>query len=241
VRRRILKPLLIWFGATAAVLALAAAAWHFVGRDFAYFVGAAEARLSETGLYVDTARRRLASGVTPFEPRFQLWSDGAVKRRFIFLPPGTQIDTSNPDRWNFPVGARLWKEFERDGVIVETRMLLKTGPDPADWDMAVYIWRADNSDADKQMFERADARGTPHDVPSPRMCTQCHGSGTERRPLGFTQIQLPWSRPGLASLKSLGASNRLSRPPAAEAGHSGKCENTRRAWLSSCQLRFLPL
>ncbi|MFN7134819.1 MAG: hypothetical protein ACK4N5_22255 [Myxococcales bacterium] len=38
-------------------------------------------RLSETGLYADFAARSLAPGVFEFTPRFELWSDGAEKRR----------------------------------------------------------------------------------------------------------------------------------------------------------------
>src|SRR6185436_16418070 len=52
----------------------------------------APATLSETGLYCDISRLVPATGVRSFRPRFALWSDGAQKRRFIQLPPGTQID-----------------------------------------------------------------------------------------------------------------------------------------------------
>jgi len=64
------------------------------------------------------------------------WSDGAEKFRYLYLPPGEKIDNANPDRWNFPVGSRIWKDFVRDGVSVETRMLYKTGPNSWDWDMS---------------------------------------------------------------------------------------------------------
>ena len=40
-------------------------------------------------------------------PRYPLWSDGAEKQRYLSLPPGTQIDTSNMDDWKFPVGTRV--------------------------------------------------------------------------------------------------------------------------------------
>src|SRR4051812_24839823 len=61
-------------------------------------------RLSATGLYRDPRSEALADGVRPFTPRFASWSDGATKRRWIYLPPRTQIDTRDPDAWNFPVG-----------------------------------------------------------------------------------------------------------------------------------------
>src|SRR3954468_10090688 len=56
-------------------------------------------RLSETGLYTDIATGELAPGVLLFTPRFPLWSDGSEKQRWLLLPNGTQIDTSNMDDW----------------------------------------------------------------------------------------------------------------------------------------------
>src|ERR1043165_6412078 len=55
-----------------------------------------------------------------FSPQYPLWSDGAHKRRWIYLPPGTAIDASRLDAWEFPIGTRLWKEFSLGGPI-ETR------------------------------------------------------------------------------------------------------------------------
>jgi hypothetical protein len=55
--------------------------------------------LSETGLYADAAADVLADGVRPFEPKYALWSDGSVKRRWVYIPPCSQIDTTDPDYW----------------------------------------------------------------------------------------------------------------------------------------------
>jgi hypothetical protein len=213
------KRVLIIAGAclvSVAVAVLSYLGWKSFGADIRLFAGPAEMRLSRTGLYADVASRKLADNVMEFEPRYLLWSDGAEKHRFIYLPPGGRIDSANPDRWNFPTGTRLWKEFVQHGVLVETRMLLKTGAHAAAWDMAVYLWRPDHSDADKLMFARRDALATTHDVPAPRTCLQCHGNDAERRPLGFTQIQLPWTHAKLVSVSSLSAARRLSIPPTAE-------------------------
>ena len=67
--------------------------------------------LSQTGLYADIATKALASDLIDLTPRYPLWSDGAVKRRWLRLPPGTTIDTSDMDHWTLPVGAQLFKEF----------------------------------------------------------------------------------------------------------------------------------
>ena len=58
------------------------------------------ARLSETGLYADFAAKVIGPEATLFAPTHKLWSDGATKRRWVRLPPGTRIDTSNMDHSN---------------------------------------------------------------------------------------------------------------------------------------------
>jgi predicted neuraminidase len=60
--------------------------------------------------------------VRSYRPKYELWSDGSTKQRFIYLPPNTQIDTTNPDRWAFPQGTRLYKTFSIDGLRLETRV-----------------------------------------------------------------------------------------------------------------------
>ena len=82
------------------------------------------ARLSETGLYAgEHARTRSHAANRPFSPQYPLWSDGAAKARWIYLPPGTAIDATDPSEWAFPVGTRFWKEFTFGGRKVETRFL----------------------------------------------------------------------------------------------------------------------
>lgn len=144
-------------------------------------------RLSQTGL--------AGAGVMAFEPRFPLWSDGAAKRRWIALPPGTQVDASRPDAWRFPAGTRLWKEFAIDGRPVETRMLELQGD--GRWAAASYVW--DGADA-----LRAPAGGQRltlpggrrYDVPSAGDCAACH-AGARSPVLGFAALQLGPAVPAL--------------------------------------------
>ena len=63
------------------------------------------------GLYVEGSCSLLAEGVRFFAPRYALWTDGAAKERYIYLPPGTSIDTTDPDQWIFPEGTMIWKNF----------------------------------------------------------------------------------------------------------------------------------
>src|SRR5690242_13451668 len=77
--------------------------------------------LHDTGLYEPDSMQVRAENL-PFTPQYSLWSDGASKQRWIYLPPGTRIDASNPDAWEFPRGTKLWKEF-RHGRAIETRYI----------------------------------------------------------------------------------------------------------------------
>jgi len=56
------------------------------------------------GLYEHHDTHRHPSDVHPYTPGITFWSDGAEKQRYFYLPPGTQIDTSDMDVWRFPVG-----------------------------------------------------------------------------------------------------------------------------------------
>lgn len=141
----------------------------------------APARLSETGID--------GPDVVPYEPRFALWSDGADKQRWIRLPPGVPVDTTDPDDWRFPVGTRLWKQFSRDGVPIETRLLEKLAPADDAWLMVAYVWNADGTDATIAPEGVQDARGTTHDVPPAADCRACH-DGRRSRVLGYSAIQL---------------------------------------------------
>ena len=168
-------------------------------------------RLSATGLFADLRTEKLGAGVHPFTPRFTLWSDGATKRRWIYLPPSSQIDATDPDAWNFPVGTKLWKELTRDGVRIETRMLFKHGPEIDAWTPLAYVWD-DDGDARARPEGVVDARATPHDVPSAASCVGCHG-GTRSGVLGFTAIQLPrHGAPGELGFEELVASGGIVGP-----------------------------
>jgi hypothetical protein len=169
--------------------------------------------LRETGLYSDFENEILAPGVREFTPTFELWSDGAVKKRWMYLPPGTQIDTSDMDFWEYPVGTRLWKEFRRDGVRVETRLLYKIRPGigVSSWRMLAFAWNADQTDAVAARGGAIDTLGTGHDIPSEIECLKCHG-GMPDVALGFSAVMLDHTGAGV-TLDDLIAAGDLSHPP----------------------------
>ncbi len=169
--------------------------------------------LSETGLFTDLVSRTIDPSATAFEPTYKLWSDGASKRRWIRVPPGTKVDTSDMDHWVFPVGTQLWKEFSLNGVLLETRLVERYGTGPEDYWMGAFVWNAAQTDADLAPDGAQNVGGTPHDVPSQKDCGVCH-RGDVGRVLGFSAIQLtaPAAGPDLRALDAVGL---LSQSPAA--------------------------
>ena len=86
--------------------------------------------LSETGLYSNISTKDIHPAMQFYTPRYQLWSDGADKSRWIYIPECGRINTANMNDWDFPVGTRFFKEFSIDGVRVETRIIERLGVGP---------------------------------------------------------------------------------------------------------------
>ena len=164
--------------------------------------------LSDTGLYSAIEQETLADGVQEYHPAYELWSDGATKRRWVKLPAGATIDTSDMDFWQYPTGTKLWKEFSVGGERIETRMLHKQ---PGGWAMVAYLWNDAQTEATAVPNGEPNAHGTMHDVPSRGMCGTCHGKMKDDV-LGFTALQLSHDEGGV-TLDSLVTDDVLSSPP----------------------------
>ena len=62
----------------------------------------------------------------------------------MFLPPGSTIDATVLDAWEFPVGTKFWKEFAFNGRKVETRFLWRASD--SGWVFASYVWNEAGTD-----------------------------------------------------------------------------------------------
>jgi hypothetical protein len=162
--------------------------------------GALPQRLSDTGLYRAGSTTEIHAGNLPFSPQYPLWSDGAAKRRWLYLPPGKFIDASRPDAWDFPAGTKLWKEFSH-GRRVETRLIERL--DDGTWRFAAYVWNEAGTDA-----ALAPAAGIPglavndaprgrYAIPAEPDCRTCH-EGAAVPVLGVSALQLSPDRDALA-------------------------------------------
>src|SRR6187549_2587716 len=125
------------------------------------------ANLRDTGLFEEGSVNLIRAGNEPFTPQFPLWTDGQAKRRWLYLPPGTAIDKSDPDRWEFPRGTRAWKEFSA-GDRIETRLIERLAD--GSWRFASYVWNTEGTEATLAPAEGIPKRG----IPSRLDCLACH-------------------------------------------------------------------
>ncbi|HEY0707601.1 MAG TPA: hypothetical protein VGG33_12440 [Polyangia bacterium] len=169
--------------------------------------GGAPLDLQCTGLYDNWQEKRLSPKARPFAPGTILWSDGAIKRRFLSLPDNTTIDTSNPNEWVFPVGTKAWKEFALGTRVVETRLFEKVAANK--WLRAAYVWSADGKTATRYDRGIPNFEGTGYSVPSVSDCDKCH-EGRVDRLLGFEAISLAEPTATGLTLDVLNAEGRLA-------------------------------
>ncbi len=154
--------------------------------------------LSETGLFEDVQTLTPSPGVYPYGVNSPLWSDGAVKRRWIMLPGDGEDPDPMTDRvvfsvdgdWVFPAGTVFIKHFdlpldEADASKVrrlETRVLVRDSQGGA-YGMT-YVWNEEQTDAEliddgfNEQIEVTAADGTTHiqtwAYPGRATCMVCH-------------------------------------------------------------------
>jgi uncharacterized repeat protein (TIGR03806 family) len=160
-------------------------------------------RLSETGLYADTAGLVPSPQMIPYSLNVPLWSDGAAKERHFVLPGRERIHVGDDGRFAFPDGTLFVKTFylgdpaegARLGRRLETRVLLRRG---ADWAGYTYVWNEAQSDAilidERVTLSVESGRGEQEHFldwtfPSRTDCMGCHTSAANRV-LGFRREQL---------------------------------------------------
>jgi hypothetical protein len=195
--------------------------------------------LSAAGLYSDISTKTVADYMRPYEPNYELWTDGAAKTRWIYIPEcGPQIDNtvdmneplSGDNHWDFPVGTRLFKEFAFGGLRVETRMIQRYDTGPDDWHFAAYEWDMGETEAthvpmgvtdvvDTGLTDINSATPALHDIPETQDCLRCHGGdntgGRPSRVLSFSAIQLSHSIAGSETITSLSQEGLLTTEVAA--------------------------
>lgn len=159
--------------------------------DAAITSTAMPATLAEFGFFADAAAQRPAAGVVPYRLNTPLYSDGAEKLRFVYLPAGARIGAGEDGLLQFPVGAALIKTFAfgegPDRKLIETRVLLHRAEG---WVALPYLWNDAQTEAKLAIAGARVPVVTPageaisYRVPNKNQCKECHGLNGAIVPLG---------------------------------------------------------
>ena len=55
-------------------------------------------KISEVDFYEDITQFKVRPEFVEFEPNYPLWTDGALKTRWVYFPPESQINTDDPNQ-----------------------------------------------------------------------------------------------------------------------------------------------
>jgi hypothetical protein len=165
-----------------------------------------------TGLYNGRDATKYAAEPMQYTPGVTFWSDAAEKRRYLMLPPGSKIDTTNFDGWKFPVGTKAWKEFRFDGKLVETRLFWKRND--TTWNSGTYIWDAEGKAAPLNTSRKPVLLANGYEIPTAKDCGKCHHGASDYL-LGLEAVELALPSAVGVTLTKLAAAGSLSAAPAA--------------------------
>lgn len=142
-----------------------------------------------------------AYGVLPYKPISGLFTDYAIKERFVWVPVGEKA-TYNTDNTSldFPVGSALIKMFYYDNVlpnnttrIIETRLMVKTA---SGWDFAEYVWNDEQTEAflettedggftEVEWIQDGEIKFVNYRIPAKQQCNICHTNDVNTIPIGI--------------------------------------------------------
>lgn len=183
--------LLAFAAATLLASVAAAPAPEAQVQDAVIRADAAPRTLAEFGFFTDSAGRQPAAGVTPYELNVPLWSDGADKLRYIYLPEGTELVADGEGLLQFPVGAAIIKSFAfgtgADQRLIETRVLLHRADG---WVALPYRWNADQTEATLALagarldITNPQGEAISYRIPNKNQCKECHSLNGAVIPIG---------------------------------------------------------
>ncbi len=143
-------------------------------------------RLSRLGCFTSLVPLRPGPDLVPFQVRSALWTDAAEKHRYLAIPAGETIDTTD-DVWELPPGSIVLKVFSLSLVdsssarALEVRVIART---TRTWLFATYRVLEGGSDAvrvDASVtldLQLADGRELSYYLPDTEACLTCHDEQT---------------------------------------------------------------
>jgi uncharacterized repeat protein (TIGR03806 family) len=193
-------------------------------------------KLSGYGFFTGTLKDLVPrKGVVNYELTTPLFTDYAVKDRFIVLPEGKAIQYTEQGVMDFPDSTFIVKNFaytntSHQKIMIETRMLFK---DPSDkqWKVMNYLWDDDQRDASKWILgkkipvtlldDHQQPQKTTYQMPNTNDCKRCHINNSVLIPIGPKARNLNFTREGQTQnqLMQWAAGGMLKGMPAIEKVH----------------------
>ncbi len=156
--------------------------------------------LSAYHFFRDAGARTPNDRVTPYNLNTPLYSDGALKFRFVYVPPGTQAQYRDEGVFEFPVGTVLIKTFAfaadmrqptENVRFLETRLLIRRAEG---WVAYPYVWNEAQTEARLSPIganipvnftnEQGQAIALDWAVPNRNQCKGCHDLAGNLTPIG---------------------------------------------------------
>ncbi len=158
------------------------------------------ALLSEYRLFRDASARTPNGRVTPYQLNTALYSDGALKFRYVYIPQGAQAQYNAEGVFEFPVGTVLVKTFAyaadmrtptENVRFIETRLLIRRADG---WVAYPYVWNEAQTEARYSPIgadvpvsftdDGGEVIALDWAVPNRNQCKACHDRDGELTPIG---------------------------------------------------------
>ncbi|MHA7819040.1 MAG: SO2930 family diheme c-type cytochrome [Erythrobacter sp.] len=147
--------------------------------------------LAEFGFFLDTAAREPGVQLIAYDLNTPLFSDGADKLRYIYVPEGAMIEADGDGLLRFPVGTAIIKTFAfgqgADRRYIETRVMLHRADG---WTALPYRWNEEQTEAKLALAGGRVDLTTPagedisYRIPNKNQCKACHSLNDAVVPIG---------------------------------------------------------
>ena len=154
--------------------------------------------LADFGFFYDAAAREPDALLRPYALNTPLWTDGADKLRYVYVPSGKTIASDGEGLLQLPVGSAIIKTFAfgwgKDQRFIETRVLLHRA---SGWVALPYRWNPEQTEARLALagaripLTRPDGEQISYRIPNKNECKTCHSKDGEVIPIGPKARNLP--------------------------------------------------
>ena len=164
-------------------------------------------KLSDYHFFIGDIKNQIPSlDVLPYEPASSLFTDYAIKKRFIWMPKGVKGTFNGVNNViELPVGAALIKSFYYDNVqpnnttrIIETRIMIRKA---SGWIFAEYVWNEEQTEAYLNMNGSSTSvtwkdenniikTASNYRIPSGEQCLICHKVDSDQGS-GVVSVAIP--------------------------------------------------